>query len=101
MQSKVEFQVDHLNKVLEAVRREIATPQQMFGSIGESLLRVNRNRHNAGLAPDGTKWKALSALTPKEDRKGGILNKTGEMLQSFNYILGSGLAKRHFAWSNV
>ena len=85
MQYSIEFQVDHLNRVLEAVRREIATPAQMLGSIGESLLRVNRNRHNAGLAPDGTKWKELSALTLKEKRKGGILNKSGDMLNSFNY----------------
>ena len=85
MQYTIEFQADHLNKVLEAVRREIATPAQMLGSIGESLLRVNQDRHNAGLAPDGTKWKELSELTLKEKRKGGILNKTGEMLQSFNY----------------
>lgn len=85
MQYTIEFQADHLNKVLEAVRREIATPAQMLGSIGESLLRVNRDRHNAGLAPDGSKWKELSPLTLQEKRKGGILNKTGEMLQSFNY----------------
>lgn len=85
MQYLIEFQVDHLNKVLEAVRREIATPSQMLGSLGESLLRVNRNRHNAGLAPDGSKWKPLAESTLKEKRKGGILNKTGEMLQSFNY----------------
>ena len=85
MQYTIEFQEDHLNKALEAVRREIATPAEMLGSLGEILLRVNRDRHNAGLAPDGSKWKALSELTLKEKRKGGILYKTGEMLRSFNY----------------
>jgi len=85
MQYTIEFQVDHLNKVLEAVRRAIATPQQMLGSVGESLLRVNRDRHNAGLAPDGSRWKELSPSTLQEKRKGDILNKTGEMLQSFHY----------------
>lgn len=84
MQYAIEFQVDHLNKALEAVRREIATPQQMLGSIGESLLRVNRDRHNAGLAPDGSKWKPLAESTLKEKRKGGILYKSGDMLNSFN-----------------
>lgn len=85
MQYTIEFQADHLNKVLEAVRHDIATPHQMLGSIGESLLRVNKDRHNAGLAPDGSRWKELAASTLAEKRKGDILNKTGEMLQSFNY----------------
>jgi phage gpG-like protein len=87
MQFTIEFQDHHLQMVLKAVKAEIATPQQMLGSIGESLLRVNRDRHHAGLAPDGSAWKPLSELTLKEKRKGGILNKTGEMLQSFNYQL--------------
>jgi len=85
MQYTIEFQDQHLQMVLKAIKADIATPQQMLGSIGESLLRVNRDRHNAGLAPDGTRWKELSPLTLKEKRKGDILTKTGEMLQSFHY----------------
>lgn len=85
MQYTIEFQDHHLKQVLNTVAQEIATPNQMLGSIGESLLRVNKDRHLAGLAPDGTKWKPLAASTLKEKRKGGPLNKTGEMLQSFNY----------------
>lgn len=85
MHYEIEFNTDHLTKVLEAVSREIATPQQMLGSVGESLLNVNKDRHNAGLAPDGTKWEPLAESTLKEKRKGGILNKTGDMLQSLNY----------------
>ena len=82
---EMKFQVDHLDRSLAAVRQAILHPELLLGFIGESLLRVNRDRHLAGLAPDGSKWKALSPLTPKEDRKGGPLNKTGRMLQSFNY----------------
>jgi hypothetical protein len=63
MQFKIEFKTDHLDRVMEAVRREIATSKEMLGSIGESLLRVNRERHDRGLAPDGSKWKELSPLT--------------------------------------
>lgn len=108
MQYSIEFQADHLDKVLEAVRREIATPAQMLGSVGESLLRVNRDRHNAGLAPDGTRWKANAKstiegfadnLSKSSYGKDGRLNKTGasrvankgilkasgDMLRSFNY----------------
>jgi phage gpG-like protein len=108
MQFTIEFNDDHLTAVLEAVEREIATPQQMLGSIGESLLNVNKDRHNAGLAPDGTAWKPNAKSTygayadglskssyGKDGRlnaKGAssVANKTplkasGDMLKSLNY----------------
>ena len=93
MQFEIEFKADHLNRVMEAVRREIATPQEMLGSMGESLLRVNRERHDKGLAPDGTKWKELSKLTLAQGkRKGGPLNRTGDLLNSFHYqVTGNAL----------
>lgn len=93
MQFTVEFQVDHLEKVLEAVRLEIATPGQMLGSIGEALLRVNRDRHAQGLDPDGNPWKELAPSTLSQGgRVGGPLNKTGRMLRDFHYqVDGAGL----------
>lgn len=86
MQFIIEFQAEHLSRALEAIRLEIATPQEMLGSFGESLLRVNQERHNKGLDPDGNPWKELAASTLSEGkRKGGPLNKTGRMLARFNY----------------
>lgn len=86
MQFEIEFQADHLDRMMEAVRREIATPQQMLGSIGESLLRVNQERHNQGVDPDGQKWKELAESTKAAGkRKGGPLNRTGRMLANFHY----------------
>lgn len=86
MQFEIEFEASHLDRILEAARREIASPDEMLGSIGESLLRANRRRHEAGVAPDGSEWKELSPLTLAEGkRKGGPLKKTGRMLASFNY----------------
>ncbi|WAR43639.1 phage virion morphogenesis protein [Methylomonas rapida] len=86
MQFEIEFEVGHLERVLEAVRREIATPEEMLDSIGESLLRVNRRRHEQGVDPEGKAWKKLSSLTLAEgNRKGGPLKKTGRMLASLNY----------------
>ncbi len=84
MQYAIEFQVSHLARALEAVRREIATPQEMLGSLGESLLRVNQERHDAGLAPDGTKWKELSPLTLQTKRKSKMLFDHGDLLR-FHY----------------
>ena len=46
---------------------------------------MNRERHNAELAPDGSKWKELLPRTLQEKRSGGILAKSGRMLQSLNY----------------
>ncbi len=110
MQFTIEFQADHLYRALEAVRLEIATPQEMLGILGESLLRVNQERHNQGLAPDGSKWKELSPMTigtavwksqgdsfrkngqmslaaakKVQARKNRILYDHGDMLGSFNY----------------
>ena len=86
MQFAIEFQADHLSRVLEAVRRELATPQEMLGSIGESLFRVNQERHNKGLDPDGRPWKELAESTKAAGkRKGGPLNRTGRMLANFHY----------------
>lgn len=86
MQFDIEFQADHLTAVLEAVRREIATPAEMLGSIGESLFRVNQERHDQGLDPEGKAWEPLKESTLAEGkRKGGPLNKTGRMLANFHY----------------
>ena len=110
MQFTIEFQADHLARSMEAVRLEIATPDQMLRSIGETLKPVNEDRHAQGLAPDGTKWKELSPMTigsavwkSQDDsfRKNGqmslataqkvqakksrILYANGDMLGSFNY----------------
>lgn len=84
MQYAIDFQVSHLTRALEAVRREIATPQEMLGSLGESLLRVTRERHDQGLAPDGSKWKELSPLTLQSKRKPKMLYDHGDLLR-FQY----------------
>ena len=108
MPFEMKFQVDHLDRALAAVRHDLAHPKSLLGSVGKSLLRVNRDRHNAGLAPDGSKWKPLSPLTignsiwksqsktfrkngqmslavarKVQTHKNGILNDSGHMLLSF------------------
>jgi phage gpG-like protein len=112
MHFDMKFQVDHLNRALAAARKGLEHPEKLMSSVGESLLRVNRDRHNAGLAPDGSKWKPLSPLTigtsiwnsqgktfrkngtmslatarKVQERRGryGILNATNQMLRSFHY----------------
>jgi len=83
MEFTFDFQVGHLERALAAARQELANPESLMESLGKSLLTVNRDRHSAGLAPDGSKWKELSPLTLKEPRNGGPLQKTGRMLGSF------------------
>ncbi len=87
MQFTIEFQAGHLSRALEAVRLEIATPQEMLGRLGESLLRVNQERHDQGLAPDGSKWKELSPLTLQSKRKPKMLYDHGDLLR-FHYQVG-------------
>jgi len=86
MQFTIELQAEHLSLVMEAVRKEIATPQEMLGSFGEALQPVNQERHSKGLDPDGNPWKELAPSTLAEgNRKGGPLNKTSRMLANFHY----------------
>lgn len=86
MQFDIEFQANHISRMMEAVRREVATPQEMLGSMGESLLRVNQERHAQGVDPEGEKWKELAESTKAAGkRKGGPLNRTGRMLANFHY----------------
>ncbi|MGB7650908.1 MAG: phage virion morphogenesis protein [Gallionella sp.] len=87
MRFDIKFEVDHLDRALAAVRRGLEQPEPLLGSIGESLLNVNRERHDAGLAPDGSKWKPLSPMTLANDvgTRKGILAKNGRMLQSFKH----------------
>ncbi len=86
MQFTVEFQAEHLSRIMEAVRREVATPEEMLGSIGESLFRVNQERHDQGLDPEGKPWAELADSTKAAgDRKGGPLNRTGRMLRTFHH----------------
>ncbi|WP_445368839.1 phage virion morphogenesis protein [Methylomonas sp. BW4-1] len=86
MQFDLEFDTSHLSYILRAARQEIDQPEAMLNSIGESLLRVNRKRHEKGVDPEGKEWKQLSDLTLAEgNRKGGPLKKTGRMLMSLLY----------------
>jgi len=114
MQFEIEFETSHLDRVLEAARREIASPDEMLGGIGEELLRVNRRRHAQGVDPEGNYWKPLSPLTlgsavwknqdesfrkskslsietarKVRSKRGGVLRNTGRMLASFNYQVSS------------
>ncbi len=93
MQFTVEFQADILKKLAAAMRREIASPGELLGSIGESLFNVNRERHNRGVDLEGNPWAPLKASTLAEgNRKGGPLNKAGRMLRNFHYqVHGSAL----------
>lgn len=63
MQFTVEIQAEHLERVLKAAANAIATPQEMLGSVGETLLIVNQERHDQGVDPDGKAWKELAEST--------------------------------------
>ncbi|MBI5918982.1 MAG: phage virion morphogenesis protein [Nitrosomonadales bacterium] len=84
---EMNFQVDHLDRALTAARRAIEKPAPLMDSIGESLLRVNKDRHSAGLAPDGSKWKPLSPLTIGSailKAQGGAYTKDGKLRQTMS-----------------
>ncbi|MDR1350734.1 MAG: phage virion morphogenesis protein [Zoogloeaceae bacterium] len=83
MQYTVTFDSARLRHLMDALRQELESPQEMLGSFGETLLRINRERHRQGIAPDGTPWAKLKH--PEGKRKGGPLNRSGRMLANFHY----------------
>ena len=88
MQFDIDLEIDYadLKAVLSSARAALANPDEILGSIGEALLRVNRQRHKQGVDPHGQAWKPLSPLTlAAGERKGGPLTRTGRMLASLNY----------------
>lgn len=87
----VELQVQDYRLALETIRAEIATPDEMLGSIGESLYRVNSERHDSGQDPDGVAW------APTKPAKRRILYQHGDLLGSFNYQVHGGELKLGFS----
>lgn len=97
MEFTIEFQAEHLTRIMEAIRREVATPKEMLGSIGESLFGVNQERHDKGVDPDGKAWEELAESTKAAgQRKGGPLNRTGRMLRNFHYQASDELLRLGF-----
>ena len=94
---EMKLQVNHLDRALSAVRQALSKPDLLLGSVGESLLRVNRDRHNAGLAPDGSKWKPLSPLTLGSaiwKAQGGAYTKSGKLRKSMSLAVAKKVKAR-------
>lgn len=87
----VELQVQDYRLALDAICAEIATPDEMLGSIGESLYRVNSERHGSGQDPNGAAW------APTRPAKRRILYQHGDLLGSFNYQVRGGELKLGFS----
>jgi len=94
MQFDIEFETGYLYRVLIAARQAITNPHEILESVAETVFNLNRDRHKQGLAPDGSKWKALSPLTlaaidpdtkkPFKRASNDPLKRSGHMLQSLN-----------------
>jgi phage gpG-like protein len=63
MQYVIDLQIGPYAHVLGALRREIAQPDRILASVGESLLNANQDRHARNVAPDGTPWAPLARTT--------------------------------------
>jgi phage gpG-like protein len=59
----IDFKLDDYIHKLNSAAAALAKPQELLGSIGTALVIKNRDRHDKGLAPDGTPWKPLARST--------------------------------------
>lgn len=85
MSFEIKYQDAGLQHIISVLSQELLHPQELLGSIGESLLRVNRQRHLNSLEPDGTPMEPLKPSSLLDKRRGGPLNKSGQTIDSFNY----------------
>lgn len=88
MQFTFTFQVSGVGAALKPIIATFEHPEVILSSIGESLLRVNRARHENEQAPDGSKWKPLSPLTLLTKRKNRTLYDHGDLLRFFHQVEG-------------
>lgn len=100
MHFEFDFSASHLTRALSAVR-QLVQSEEMLGSIGESLLRVHRKRHDQGLAPDGTRWKELSPATLKRKRTPKMLYEHGDLLRFHYQVEGDTLRLGTNDWKGV
>jgi phage gpG-like protein len=89
MQFQITFQLEPLTKALQGLHGQLSQSQLLLGSIGQSMLNVNRDRHDKGLAPDGTPWKKLAASTLANKRGSKrILYDRGDLLRFHSQVSG-------------
>jgi hypothetical protein len=63
MQITIEFQLEDYRHTLASYRAVVTRPAKLLGTMGASILRENKRRHDQGLAPDGTPWTPLAVST--------------------------------------
>lgn len=97
----IDFQVSHLTRALAAVRAVVDRPEGLLSNIGESLLRINDERHDQGLAPDGSAWAPLSPLTQATKRKPRMLYDHGDLLRFHYQVDSEGLHLSTTDWKAI
>lgn len=59
----IDLQIEPYANVLESLRQNIAQPDLILSSVGESLLNANQDRHAKSQDPDGNPWAPLAKST--------------------------------------
>lgn len=85
----ITYQDIELQHALSVLSHELLHPHELLTSLGEALHPVHHDRHLAGLAPDGSPWAPLKPGSLIDKRRGGPLDKSGEMLDSYIYQVES------------
>jgi phage virion morphogenesis protein len=88
------FEFSEVTKEIAGLIDRIEDRQAAHMIIGQTLLNRHRQRFMDQVAPDGSKWKALSPLTLELRRSPvGILRDSGELMRSIHFKASSDRAE--------
>jgi len=72
-------------ELIQALKVKAADLPGLLKNIGETELKVTRDRFTSKTAPDGTPWKDNSPLTKLLARGGSLMRRSGRLMGSLNY----------------
>jgi phage virion morphogenesis protein len=85
---EAELDADYLIRALQNARQELTHPDKLLTSISLALKKVNDERHDAGLDPDGSAWTPLKPATIARKKNPKMLVEHGDMLRFYSRTEG-------------
>ena len=83
----VEIDMAELQQIIGQAVAQLNHPQLLFKQVGETLIKIHRDRFARQVSPDGQPWAPLSAWyqDQKSQNQDNILTLRGHLSQTLSY----------------